>query len=186
MKKFGLLGTACLLVLSATAAQANTVFTDFYAPNGTSGLLLCAQGQVPGCPQATPDSDSWTFDITDSGFIPGTQTITSASIDLELKDDPNDPNAQQFRLEFAQLTTGGTTSDVFQVVGGTTTLEVLSLVTLNLNGTLDVILTATQGDFLFIDATLNADHAVVPVPAAIWLFGSGLLGLVGMARRRRT
>jgi len=25
---------------------------------------------------------------------------------------------------------------------------------------------------------------VVPVPAAVWLFGSGLLGLVGMARRR--
>ncbi len=26
---------------------------------------------------------------------------------------------------------------------------------------------------------------VVPVPAAVWLFGSGLLGLVGIARRRR-
>ncbi|MAT65100.1 MAG: hypothetical protein CMN57_05610 [Gammaproteobacteria bacterium] len=25
----------------------------------------------------------------------------------------------------------------------------------------------------------------VPVPAAVWLFGSGLLGLVGLARRRR-
>ncbi len=27
---------------------------------------------------------------------------------------------------------------------------------------------------------------VVPVPAAVWLFGSGLLGLVGIARRKRT
>ncbi|MGE5241685.1 MAG: VPLPA-CTERM sorting domain-containing protein [Bacteroidota bacterium] len=26
--------------------------------------------------------------------------------------------------------------------------------------------------------------ATVPVPAAVWLFGSGLLGLVGVARRR--
>jgi len=25
----------------------------------------------------------------------------------------------------------------------------------------------------------------VPVPAAVWLFGSGLLGLVGVARRRQ-
>ncbi|MDH3280150.1 MAG: VPLPA-CTERM sorting domain-containing protein [Gammaproteobacteria bacterium] len=28
--------------------------------------------------------------------------------------------------------------------------------------------------------------AVVPVPATVWLFGSGLLGLVGMARRKKT
>jgi len=27
--------------------------------------------------------------------------------------------------------------------------------------------------------------SAVPVPAAVWLFGSGLLGLVGVARRRR-
>jgi len=29
-------------------------------------------------------------------------------------------------------------------------------------------------------------ETVVPVPAAVWLFGSGLLGLVGIARRRRS
>jgi len=42
--------------------------------------------------------------------------------------------------------------------------------------------------------TLDADGitwseylpAAVPVPAAVWLFGSGLLGLLGVARRRRT
>jgi len=28
------------------------------------------------------------------------------------------------------------------------------------------------------------DLAPIPVPAAVWLFGSGLLGLVGVARRR--
>jgi len=28
-------------------------------------------------------------------------------------------------------------------------------------------------------------YGVVPVPAAVWLFGSGLLGLVGIARRKK-
>ena len=29
-------------------------------------------------------------------------------------------------------------------------------------------------------------ESVIPVPAAVWLFGSGLLGLVGIARRKKT
>jgi hypothetical protein len=33
--------------------------------------------------------------------------------------------------------------------------------------------------------TMTPPH-VIPVPAAVWLFGSGLLGLVGVARRKRT
>ena len=28
------------------------------------------------------------------------------------------------------------------------------------------------------------NSAVVPIPAALWLFGSGLLGLIGFARRK--
>jgi len=36
------------------------------------------------------------------------------------------------------------------------------------------------------DVTLHAQAPAVPVPAAVWLFGSGLLGLAGTARRRRS
>ena len=34
-------------------------------------------------------------------------------------------------------------------------------------------------------AVHSGDVSAVPVPAAVWLFGSGLLGLIGVARRRR-
>jgi hypothetical protein len=51
-----------------------------------------------------------------------------------------------------------------------------------------------QADIAFVVATGTSGHsggldnihysAVVPIPATIWLFGSGLLGMIGMARRR--
>ena len=47
--------------------------------------------------------------------------------------------------------------------------------------------TATLGDRALSHITFydSAPPFVVPVPATVWLFGSGLLGLVGMARRKR-
>ena len=34
-------------------------------------------------------------------------------------------------------------------------------------------------------AVQSGDVSAVPVPAAVWLFGSGLLGLIGVAKRKR-
>lgn len=34
--------------------------------------------------------------------------------------------------------------------------------------------------------TVAAVPVVVPVPAAVWLFGSGLIGLIGIARRKKS
>jgi hypothetical protein len=60
--------------------------------------------------------------------------------------------------------------------------------------TLDYTATVPRGDpsnfggvfyGLHLIGTVEAAPPVVPVPAAVWLFGSGLLGLVGVARRKR-
>ena len=40
-------------------------------------------------------------------------------------------------------------------------------------------------DFSIDNVSISADVNAVPVPAAVWLFGSGLLGLVGVARRKK-
>ena len=37
----------------------------------------------------------------------------------------------------------------------------------------------------YVWAVRTGDVATVPVPAAVWLFGSGLLGLIGIAKRKR-
>ncbi|MHB8535825.1 MAG: VPLPA-CTERM sorting domain-containing protein [Sulfuricaulis sp.] len=42
-----------------------------------------------------------------------------------------------------------------------------------------------DGPFAGNKANFNLGPAAVPVPAAVWLFGSGLLGLVGIARRKK-
>ncbi|MGB7934539.1 MAG: PEP-CTERM sorting domain-containing protein [Gammaproteobacteria bacterium] len=31
-----------------------------------------------------------------------------------------------------------------------------------------------------------SDVSAIPVPATVWLFGSGLLGLIGISRRKKT
>ena len=42
-----------------------------------------------------------------------------------------------------------------------------------------------DGAFIKYHANFDFTTAEVPVPAAVWLFGSGLLGLVGVARRKK-
>ena len=45
--------------------------------------------------------------------------------------------------------------------------------------------TVCGGDCSFQALTFGVDTSAVPIPSAVWLFGSGLLGLVGMARRKK-
>ena len=45
---------------------------------------------------------------------------------------------------------------------------------------------AVQLTFMTSGGALVVDVQPIPVPAAVWLFGSGLLGMVGIARRRRS
>jgi PKD repeat protein len=46
---------------------------------------------------------------------------------------------------------------------------------------------AVEDDFGQIDfSTIEINVSAVPVPAAVWLFGSGLIGLIGIARRKKS
>lgn len=58
-------------------------------------------------------------------------------------------------------------------------------VTLQLNATCGAV-AGCFSNFDIDNVTITADlPAAVPVPAAVWLFGSGLVGLIGMARRKK-
>jgi hypothetical protein len=44
----------------------------------------------------------------------------------------------------------------------------------------------TEAPFLGISLVLEGTLTAVPVPAAVWLFGSGLIGLIGIATRKKS
>ena len=57
----------------------------------------------------------------------------------------------------------------------------------------DIYDSSRQGTFIADPSVIDAQGALifsaasaVPVPAAIWLFGSGLIGLIGIARRKKS
>jgi len=103
----------------------------------------------------------------------------------------------------------GTVEDTFDLtIGGTTVNNLtatdstfdtpdgfqLNAVAVNLdafgfgNGAIvtDILLTFNDITSQFsLAGALNPPPVVVPVPAAVWLFGSGLIGLVGVARRKK-
>ena len=58
-------------------------------------------------------------------------------------------------------------------------VSITSLNTIAVNWT-----ASTPGDYVRV-LTDFSPGAVVPVPAAVWLFGSGLIGLIGIARRKK-
>jgi len=77
----------------------------------------------------------------------------------------NDPATGDFTIATITLTAGATL--------GTSSLSIL--------GSSEFFSATEQLSPITLDGTVH----VVPVPAAVWLFGSGLLGLVGIARRKK-
>jgi len=131
------------------------------------------------------------FDGTGS-FIDGTVTaLGTASVS-------NDPNFQSGTIVTGDLTDfgfGGTGSagtldfyfdnvggDFAPFYGGYAGIVVTTTSLTPATGNWDTGGLDFQADFSASSANVNT---VVPIPAAAWLFGSGLLGLAGMARRRR-
>lgn len=109
-------------------------------------------------------------------------TIGTAGTIQDLTFDPYSGPTSAF------LTIGNWTFDLASVVIGTP--RDVNLLSLAGTGTLtDTVgtLGSTPATWSFSSADVN-DYSMtitaVPVPAAVWLFGSGLLGLVAVARRR--
>lgn len=96
-------------------------------------------------------------------------------------------------LNSATLTSGSLfDGDIFDrnnpsdFLGGTGGVDVLNGISVVAGDqiTLSLITTSTFGEFTGVD--LNIQLAAVPAPPAVWLFGSGLIGLISIARRKKS
>jgi hypothetical protein len=194
----------CLFV---TAANAAGVFS-YSSGNQFSGPL--ANNATIGYGFSVTDING--VDVTDLGWlnITGSETGLTANHDVAIWD-----SSGVLRTSTSVPVSGGILDDGFQyvsigsfhlaagdyVIGGTSASDVDPYIAfavpinndsrvsyggfplVNYTGPLEFPNIPTSGTAGFFGPNFKVES--VPVPAAVWLFGSGLLGLVGVARKRK-
>jgi len=198
----GLLGVASLF--AANVANASTIFIDpasltvaegstfsltikginfpnvvdpFFDPNDPFGPPTAASGVTAGAVALGWNSGIISFNSIQmlGGFslLPGT-TLTTNSLNFSA--DQAFGVGAGTAFDFAKIT-----FNALAAPGSNIDINVGSLGNWQLADFSEV----AAGDVTYIGTSLViTSNAVVPVPAAAWLFASGLLGMVGVARRK--
>lgn len=131
------------------------------------------------------NSASWTHDLTDDGFVPG--SAISGTLEVELYDD-GDRWRERGNVIIGLFDLFGFlgSDDIYNInpiSGVTASIDGFSLDIINTIGSLSVLVTSSKGDFWVGDSTLSINTASVPEPGSLALLSIGILGL-GLARRK--
>ena len=191
----GLLGIAALLMANQSSAATISVTPAVNNVNVNDVFTLTVAGDF-----------SSTEDVLIGGTFGGSVELSWDSAQVQLNETVATINASLVANGFATgnsnpaqsifITASSLRVDVINFAGAPATFDLFSFDLQALsppvpNG--DVIIVngtvLTDGWEIPLGRTVNFTNAeinvsAVPVPAAAWLFGSGLIGLVGIARRR--
>ena len=185
----GTLATALTLSAASFGAQAASIeFNYQFTGTVTGGSLATAGGPLNAFFTADSDGDGFIelgdFDETLGYGGKADRTPTRFAI-------RNANNSIAFPGLIAGTSTASTLTvdSVGNITGGSVTLNASTPGTINGDLALDVdagTWTLKAGGIVQSSGTgAFAQVSAVPVPAAVWLFGSALIGLTGVARRRR-
>ena len=168
----------------SAVAEANTAgLTGVWEGTYTFSMFSPGGGAV-----GTPTSNTWTWDF-DAGTVSIVNTATFyASVwtasgvtfsDTGTSYGPAIAGDQNMIFSWSVNPSIPVTSS-WDVTATGNTIGDTAVVTVN-----NATILPTSSAFPGFHPTFSGALTQVPVPAAVWLMGSGLLGLVGVARRRR-
>mgnify|MGYP003574155827 CR=1 FL=1 len=180
MKKTALAAAVALSLGTSAIAYANTagltgVWTGTYLFNMTS------PGGAPVGGSGVPQVWTWDFDAGTVAINNTTAFYGSVWTAFNVTFTDNGTSyggggAQNMTFSWSVNPNIPVTSDWDVTATGTTAVVTVNAATI----------LPTSSAFPGFHPAFSGNLTYVPVPAAVWLFGSGLLGLVGVARRRRS
>ena len=139
------------------------------------------------------DIDQDVNSITLNSFLDGNSVDLSGSYNVALNVNNNITPGNTV-VDLAITTTNGINGGIHNAAGNSgnlaNTFPDIATLILTIDDPAGWALNAISDDILRMQRTgLDGEGSLkipgVPVPAAVWLFGSGLIGLVGVARRKR-
>ena len=155
--------------------QQSVVTTDVSATNYVDGTSYVVGSDVSGSVSGV--TGFFTDDLNNATLVNGSNSVHGLG-------DANViyGNASLYSfLNSAESTnaTVGTGQYLFQVTSSAGTAGA------NIYKSIGLLTLTSQGTITYAGADLAGGGAPVPIPAAVWLLGSGLMGLAGIGRRRK-
>jgi hypothetical protein len=184
---------AVLSALWAATPASAVPITDFVDPADTTITVGSTPSPCPAGFTCTTSALSFVHDITDSGFVVGLDSITSATVAIHLTDE-NGSEDYTYTIGVGQIETASNvptnSTDVY-------TLTVGSLADLQADGMISVTITITSANnnnsFNFADSLLTAEvtrgefvpeQNETPEPGTLLLLGAGVAAFGWRSRRR--
>jgi hypothetical protein len=180
MQSTAMVGTAANVAGDGGFLQSEPAFAS-WSPFADANPSLVAEGG--GAVEA--DGANWGVYKGDGNFTMGNNNgeVATATYTGITAGDGHNGDALDNKITW----TGNLGPGIYSlVIGGTNAGDLSAIYNGYINGDTAGVAALRTARNMFISMDVNGSVSPVPVPAAIYLFGSGLIGLAGMARRKMT